>query len=165
MSRLPDRFDLLVRKVREGDFTPDRQIDFLLAAFFTLKEAHLINAADEVSPLPTFLELDEAVLMPVFTSADQADTYTSERGQRGDHDDLCLISMPPAIVLDYAESFTSYGCKDWFINPGPFGFIISLQEAQAYQQQKNKVGQRPDIGFWIPNLTSQEEAFWEDNGL
>lgn len=165
MSRIPDRFDLIVRQVRETSFQPERQLDFLLAAFFTLKEAHLINAGDEDNPLPAFVELDQTVLMPVFTSADQADTYTSERGQRSDHEPLGLISMKPELALDYAQAFKSYGCYHWIINPGPYGFMLSLAEIESYQQQRKESAQAPNYGFWIPNLTSQEEAFWEDHGL
>jgi hypothetical protein len=165
MSRLPDRFDLLVRKVRDESYSPERQMDFLLAAFFALQEAHLINAGDATQPRPSFVELDQLILMPVFSSADQADTYTSERGQRQDHDPLGLLSMRPASLLEYAQAFKDYGCQHWIINPGPYGFILSLEEVEAYQLERKKSASSPNVGFWIPNMTSEEEAFWEDHGL
>jgi hypothetical protein len=165
MSRLPDRFDLLVRKVREEPYSPERQLDFLLAAFFTLKEAHLINTGMEASPMPSFVELDNLILMPVFSSTDQADTYTSERGQRGDRDPLGLISLQPLSLLEYSRAFTEFGCSHWIINPGPYGFILGLDEAEAYQKAFRASVDQHSRGFWISNLTSEEEAFWEDHGL
>ncbi|NJK90660.1 MAG: hypothetical protein HC904_01790 [Blastochloris sp.] len=165
MSRLPDRFDLLVRKVRDTGMAPDRQLDLLLAALFTVKEAHLINAGTEAEPRPSFVELDGEILMPVFSSVDQADTYSSERGQRGDRDALGLISMPPPLLLEVSRLFTDSGCHHWFVNPGPYGFILPLHEVESYESQRAQAQASAHTGFWIPNLTSEEEAFWEDHGL
>ncbi|GEM_PF-984844 len=165
MSRLPDRFDLLVRQVRKEAGSPERQIDFLMAAFFALKEAHLLNTGNEATPMPSFVELDNLILMPVFSSADQADTYTSERGQRQDRDPLGLISLQPPALLEYTRAFKDYGCHHWIINPGPYGFIVPVEDAETYQKQRLESGEKSHIGFWIPNMTTEEEAFWEDHGL
>lgn len=167
MTRIPDRFDLLVRKVRDGEMTPERQFDFLMSAIFTLKEVHLINNGGEVTPIPAFVELDGQVLMPVFSSADQADTYSIEREQRNDNDPLGLISMKPAYLLEYAKEFIPYGCKDWIINPGPYGFILSLDSLQGYYEEfRKQAEEKPDgAGFWIPNMSTEEEDFWLENGL
>jgi hypothetical protein len=165
MSRLPDRFDLLVRKMRERESDPQRQLDFLLAAFFTLKEAHLLNAGGQEDPRPRFVQMDALILMPVFSSADQADSYTIEQQQRSDRDPLGLISMPPLSVLEYAQEWKGLGCEHWFVNPGPYGFIVSVAEAEFYQQQRAESAQANTMGFWISNPTAEEEAFWEDHGL
>ncbi|MDD5262858.1 MAG: hypothetical protein PHD76_13515 [Methylacidiphilales bacterium] len=165
MSRLPDRFDLLVRKARERDCTPERQLDLLLGGLFALSEWHFINRGDQENPRPAFVELDGTVSLLLFSNPDKADDFSAERGERKPHEALGLISIRPADAIEYARQFEAHGCHHLLVNPGAFSFMVLTGEVFGFYREWIQNRHKNKIGFWIPNMTSEEEDFWQEHGL
>jgi hypothetical protein len=40
-----------------------------------------------------------------------------------------------------------------------------MDQLRAFHAEWSKRGGREGIGFWIPNMTTEEEDFWQENGL
>ncbi len=165
MSRIPDRFDLLVRKAQERDCPPERQLDLLLGGLFALSEWHFINRGDRENPHPAFVELDGTVCLLLFSSPDKADDFSSERGERKPQEPLGLISIRPADAIEYARQFEAHGCRHLLVNPGAFSFMVSTDEVFNFYTEWIRNRDKNKIGFWIPNMTSEEEDFWQEHGL
>ena len=165
MSRIPDRFDLLVRKAREQTRTPERQSDLLLGGLFAVKEWHFINRGDSKDPRPAFVELDLTLCVLVFSGPDQADDFTVGRGERKSNDPLGLISIRPGDAVEYIQQLEPHGCHHLLVNPGPFCFQVTIAEVSRFHNEWRLGGGESGIGFWIPNMTSEEEDFWQEHGL
>ncbi|MEM9398972.1 MAG: hypothetical protein AAF984_02080 [Verrucomicrobiota bacterium] len=165
MSALPDRFDLLVRRAKEKNITPERQIDLIIGGIFALADVHFINRGTQEKPTPHFVELEDVVHMLVFTHTDKADTFSIERGDRKKGEPLSIITMKPKDAVDYAIKLVEFGCEHWLVNPGPFAFSVPLETVKTFREQWLANGSGQGQGFWIPNMTDEEEDFWQEHGL
>lgn len=165
MTPIPDRFDLMVRKARELDTEPERQVDILMGGLFALWEWHFLNAGDAEQPHPRFLQVDDTVCVAAFTDPNKAGEFTLERGERERTDPLGLISMRPRDAVEYALQFEPHGCGHFLINPGPFGFMIPFDVASRFYTAWKEAGAGLGQGFWIPSMTDEEEDFWQEHGL
>lgn len=165
LTPLPDRFDLLVRKAREADCSPERQVDLLLGGLFALAEWHFVNQGSRDEPQPLCVELDATPCLPLFTNTDKADTFTTERGQRKPHEPLGLISIRPRDAVAYLMQFEAYGCSHVLVNPGPFCFLLATVELELFYKNWKEAGAELAGGYWIPNMTTEEEDFWQEHEL
>ncbi len=43
--------------------------------------------------------------------------------------------------------------------------VIPLDRLEAFNDEWSRRGGRQAAGFWIPNMTTEEEDFWQENGL
>ena len=145
MARLPDRFDLWVRKARETK-DPVRQLDLVLGAMAGLSAWHFVNLGTSTAPQPA--ETPEKLLL-VYSDAARLEELGEELG---------IISIPfPAAMTWCLER----GCG-LIINQE---VLIPLEQLQVYDREWHERGGRQASGFWIPNMTSAEEDFWQEHGL
>ena len=70
MTRLPDRFDLWVRKARECP-DPARQADYVLGALSALKEWYFLNIGTKENPQPAEAEVEGGRHLLVFSDRDR----------------------------------------------------------------------------------------------
>jgi len=146
MARLPDRFELWVRKARECP-DPARQLDYVLGALAGLPEWHFVNIGSGDSPLPGQTRGGE--LLFVFSDAGRVEELGPEVG---------IISIPfPAAMTWCLERGSGL-----LVN---HEVVISFESLQAYDREWHARGGRQTSGFWIPHMTSEEEDFWQENGL
>ena len=165
MEALPDRFDLFIRRARELKREPQRQLDLVLGSMFALNEWHFLNRGNQEQPEPRVVDLDGDTCLLVFSHPNKADDFTRERGERDGRDPLGLISMRPRDAVDYSLQLKEWGCFHLLVNPGPFAFMISLEVLQAFYDQWKAGDAEWGRGFWIPNMTDEEEDFWQEHGL
>jgi hypothetical protein len=161
MPRLPDRFDLWVRKARECP-DPARQLDYILGAMVALPAWHFLNVGTREKPQPATGEIEGTRLLLVFSDADRVLEATG---------DAKLPSQPPVISVPAAAALQEclggglFQCDALLVNPGTDAAVISREQLAAFENEWRARDGAAAQGFWIPNLTSEEEDFWEEHGL
>lgn len=160
MARLPDRFDLWVRKARECT-DPARQVDYVLGALAALREWHFLNIGTKEIPQPATARIDSRDCRLVFTDVGRLEEMIEESsGSRG-KSPLPVISIPTAAAMAWCVE----GRTGLLVNPGEDAAIIPFEQVQSFHAEWTRRGGREASGFWIPNLTTEEEDFWQENGL
>jgi hypothetical protein len=146
MARLPDRFDLWLRQAREKA-DPARQLDYVLGALCCLPYWHFVNIGTAESPLPGQTRGGE--LLFVYSDAGRIEELEPEVG---------IISIPfPAAMTWVLERGSGL-----LVN---HEVVIPFTSLQAYEREWRARGERQASGFWIPNMTTEEEDFWQEHGL
>jgi hypothetical protein len=105
------------------------------------------------------------VCLLVFSHPEKADTFTEERGERGGTEPLGLISMRPRDAADYCGALQETACEAVLVNPGPFAYTVALGGILKYHEEWKRRGAQEASGFWIPNMTTEEEDFWQEHEL
>ena len=163
MPRLPDRFDLWVRKARESA-DPERQVDLVLGALVARDELYFLNVGSKELPRIARAEIppDECAL--VFTDTERLGEFLVEQPQlfATPPDEMPVIAAPMAGALAWCVE-NKVGL---LINPSGDGAPFASPNAVAsFVAEWNQRGGRQAAGFWIPGMTSEEEDFWQENGL
>ena len=157
MARLPDRFDLVVRKARQC-FDPARQADFVLGALAGLDEWHFLNVGATETPQAAVAGIDGARHLLVFSDLDRIEELVKQNaGAAG----LEAISIPCPAAMSWCLERRA----GLLVNPGEDAVSIPLQQLEIFYAEWNARGGRQAAGLWIPNMTSEEEDFWRQNGL
>jgi len=159
MARIPDRFDLWVRKARASANT-DRQMDWVLGALVAREELFFLNSGTKEEPRITRVEMAEEQCALIFTDGERIEEFmTAERDAVGERS---AIASPSASALAWCVE-SRLGVV---INPavGETAWIVA-EALAVFLEEWKKRGERQAAGFWIPNMTSEEEDFWQENGL
>jgi hypothetical protein len=158
MPRLPDRFDLWVRRARVCP-DPVRQADYVLGALAALPAWHFLNRGEATSPAPAETEWEGGRYLLVFSSADRI----------GELLDLPASAAPPVISIPTAQAFSwcleQVECAGLLVNPGEDAFLVAMDQLHAFHRGWREDKEAHSTGFWIPNLTTEEEDFWQEHGL
>jgi hypothetical protein len=162
MATVPDRFDLWVRKARECD-EPARQTDYVLGSLAGLSEWHFLNLGTGEKPQAAEAEIEGKRHVLVFADAGRIEEILEERGQRVKP--LPVINIPTVAAMAWCLEREAEGCAGLLVNPGDYAAVISMDQLRAFHAEWSKRGGREGIGFWIPNMTTEEEDFWQENGL
>lgn len=162
MARIPDRFDLWVRKARAST-DPARQLDFILGALIWLREWHFLNVGTVENPQLAEVEIDAGLYLLVFSDPDRIKEILDERPIVDTS--LSTISMPSAAAIKWCVERKKQGCSGLLINPGDDSALIVMPQLEAFHEEWQQRGGHQRAGFWIPNLTSEEEDFWQEHGL
>ncbi len=155
MARLPDHFDLWLRKARECADSV-RQLDYVLGALAGQREWHFLNAGTREYPNPAVVEMDEGSCLLVFSDAGRIEDMLAEGGHS--LDSLPVISIPAEAAMKWCvtRGEALLVNQEVFIPAGHLCHFAEEWEAR---------GATAGRGFWIPNLTSQEEDFWQQHGV
>lgn len=162
MPRLPDRFDLWVRKAR-ASADPARQLDFILGALIGLREWHFLNVGTVENPQPAEVEIDSGLHLLVFSDPDRIEEITGKQATR--EEPAPAISIPTTAAIKWCVERKKQGCSGLLINPGDDSALIVMPQLEAFYEEWRRRGGQQRAGFWIPNLTSEEEDFWQEHGL
>ena len=155
MARLPDRFDLLVRKA-QNCADPIRQADYILGALTGLKEWYFIAQSREQNPEPFEIEGTSCVL--VFSDPSHIEELQLAPGSYP----LKAISMPTAGAMAWCVE-RKVGLV---LNPAAQGTVlIPFDQLKAFHAEWSQRDGWQTAGFWIPNMTTEEEDFWQEHGL
>ena len=163
MSRLPDRFDLWLRKARECP-DPPRQTDYVLGALAGLREWHFLNIGTKEKPqaAKTQIETDTCVL--VFSDLGRIEELIQESGAR-----RFVAQDDPLPAITIATEGAMKWCVECqvglLINPGEDAVIIPFDQLKSFYEQWMQRAGRHASGYWIPNMTTEEEDFWQEHGL
>src|SRR5476649_1595537 len=155
MARLPDRFDLWVRKARKCR-DPARQADYVLGALAGLKEWYFPAVGGKENPLPAEAEIEGARYALVFSDPGRI----GEIDGQGAHDPLATIAMPMAAAMTWCVERRA----GVLVNPGEDAALIPFAQVEAFHAEWRRRGGRQAAGFWIPNMTTEEEDFWQEHG-
>ena len=161
MGRLPDRFDLWLRKAREcGD--PAREANYVLGALMGLKDWLFLNIGTKEKPMAAKTQIEGDLCVLVFSDTGRIEEFIQDKeGLVPKGDALPAIAIPTAAALAWCvESQTGL-----LLNPNDEAVLIPLGQVKAFHAQWNQRGGRQASGFWIPNMTSEEEDFWQEHGL
>jgi len=157
MPRLPDRFDLWVRRARACP-DPARQADYVLGALAALDEWHFLNRGEEGRPSPALAELEGGPHLLVFSGPDRIEELVAPAPGVP----LPIISIPTAKAFPWCLEQAAAGL---LVNAGEDGFIVGEDRLHAFYRGWSRDREQNSIGFWIPNLTTEEEDFWQEHGL
>jgi hypothetical protein len=161
MPPLPDRFDLWIRKAR-GCPDPARQLDYILGAMVALPAWHFLNMGTREQPEPATGEIaDERVLL-VFSDTDRV---IEAAGDTKFPTDPPVISVPASAALTECLGPGLLRCDALLVNPGEDAAVITREQLAAFEREWRSRDGAAAQGFWIPNLTSEEEDFWQEHGL
>jgi hypothetical protein len=164
MSRLPDRFDLWVRKAQESA-DPARQVDLVLGALVARDELYFLNIGTKEQPRIARIDVLAEECAIVFTDAERVGEFVAEQPQMqtGPANELPVIVSPTGSALAWCVENKS----GLLINPkSDTDTVIASPAAVAgFVAEWQQRGGRQAAGFWIPNLTSEEEDFWQENGV
>jgi hypothetical protein len=163
MSRVPDRFDLWLRKARDAA-SPERQIDLILGAVIARNEVYFVNVGTKAAPRIARTEIAPHECALLFSDAERIIEFAVEHSLTADGAEAeppIIASPTPAALRWCVES----GVGALF-NPGVGESAMVPPDAlAAFLAEWNARGGRQRQGFWIPNMTSAEEDFWQENGL
>ena len=158
MAKLPDRFDLWVRKARECP-DPARQADYILGALIGLRECHCLNLGTREQPQPAEAEIEGRHYLLIFSDPGRIGEMFEGAGRKDEA--LQVITMPAPTVLTWCVEKQA----GLLVNPGDDAALVPLEPLTSFHAEWSKRGGREASGFWIPNLTTQEEDFWQEQGL
>ena len=151
MPRVPDRFDLWVRRAR-AERDPARAADLVLGALVALPEWHFIDGRTRPQPYPACAEELGKSHFLVFSDLGRIAEISPG---------LRTFSLPTAAAIPWF--LEQRDVDGLLVNLGEDAFIVSLPQFEffyrAWKESKNAAG------FWVPNLTSEEEDFWQEHGL
>ena len=169
MARLPDRFDLWVRKAR-SEADPDRQVDWVLGALVARPDLYFLNTGTKEYPQIGLAQSMEApnptdTFATVFSDAQRLRDFVEERkmpvAPRYGYEPPVIVS-PMAPGLDWCVE-NKLGL---LINPTQGDAVtVSPQAVAQFVEEWKQRGERQTAGFWIPNMTTEEEDFWQEHGL
>ncbi len=161
MARLPDRFDLWVRKARECR-DPARQADYVLGALAGLKEWHFLNIGTKEVPRAATTQIGADPYRLVFSDGGRIGDLTLWASRNGPVEQLRgVITIPAAAAMAWCVE-----CRmGLLVNPGEDAVLIPFEQVEAFHAEWRQRGGRQAAGFWIPNMTTQEEDFWQEHGL
>ncbi len=160
MARLPDRFDLWVRKAKE---CPDyaRQADLVLGALAALDEWHFLNLGSAEKPQAARTQIDGDAYILVYSDTGRIEDFLKEQGRALKGAPLPIISVPTEAAMKWCVE-----CRTGLlVNPPDDAVMIPLDQLEAFQSEWSRRSDRQASGFWIPNMTSEEEDFWQEHGL
>ena len=157
MARLPDRFDLWVRKARDCRDTA-RQADYVLGALAGLKEWYFAAVGSKENPVPAEVETDGARYVLVFSDPGRIGEIQGDATPTGEP--LAVIATPMAAAMTWCVE-RRVGV---LVNPGEDSALIPLNQLEAFHAEWSRRGGRQGAGFWIPNMTTEEEDFWQEQG-
>jgi hypothetical protein len=160
MARLPDRFDLWVRKARECQ-DPARQVDYVLGALAGLKEWHFLNIGTKETPQAAKTEVESTSCVLVYSDIARIEELLREDTRLLRKDDpLPVITIPTPIAMAWCME-----CRvGLLVNPGEDAALIPLEQLETFHAEWSQRGGRQAAGFWIPNMTTEEEDFWQEHG-
>ena len=154
MARLPDRFDLWVRKARENA-DPARQADYVLGALVALAEWCFLNIGTTEDPQPGETEFGGERHLLVFSDTDRVEEILEGREK------VPLITMPGAAALKWCMEQKA----GLLVNAGEDAVVISPAHVESYYAEWSQRAARESSRFWIPNMTTEEEDFWQEHGV
>ena len=157
VPRIPDRFDLWVRKARNCP-DPERQADYVLGALASLPYWHLFNIGTREKPRPAEGEVDGGRYLLVFSDAARVEELSGSEG-----------AAPPPISMPTINAFPWCLKQDasagLLVNPGEDAVLVPREHVDHfYKEWHARQADRP-AGYWIPNMTGEEEDFWQEHGL
>jgi hypothetical protein len=159
MARLPDRFDLFVRKARACR-DPVRQVDYVLGALAGLREWHFLNVGTTESPQAATTQFGAEPCRLVFTDVSRIEEMLEENGGASGNSPLPVITIPTAAAMKWCVE----GRTGLLVNPGEDAVMIPFEHVEGFHAEWIARGGREASGFWIPNMTTEEEDFWQENG-
>lgn len=162
MSALPDHFDLGVRRAREA--RPDRQVDCLLGLLYAQEEWWFYNQGTAEKPVPALAEAGGAKCVVVFSSIEKLSDMVAE-GADGNSVPLPSIEIAVPDAAAFCLLFRAAGCTAILVNPGEYAFTVELDALEKFDAERRANGPKFTSGFWIPNMTTEEEDFWQQYGV
>jgi hypothetical protein len=162
MSRLPDRFDLWIRKAREQSESA-RQVDLILGALAALKEWHFLNIGTKEKPQAAKTEIEGDACLLVFSDLSRLEELIHVSGavkHVAEGQPMPAITIPAEAALPWCAE-----CQiGLLINPSEDSVMIPYDQLRDFHDEwKDRGAWR--TGFWIPNMTSEDEDFWQEHGL
>jgi hypothetical protein len=164
MARLPDRFDLWVRQAR-ACVDPARQADYVLGALAGLTDWHFLNVGTGDQPRPAETEIEGARFLLIFSDHGRIEELVRDAGTFDPAQPLPIISIPVSEAMTWCLNRQAEGYAGLLVNPGEDAVVIPLDQLAAFHMEWIQRGARQASGFWIPNLTNEEEDFWQEHGL
>lgn len=157
MARLPDRFDLWVRKARECR-DEARQADYVLGALAGLDEWHFLNVGTKEKPSPGETGIEGARYVLVFSDPGRIEEIQEDAAPGGDP--FAAISMPAVSGMTWCVERR----VGLLVNPGEDSALVPFARLKIFHAEWRGRGGRQAAGFWIPNMTTEEEDFWREHG-
>jgi hypothetical protein len=159
MARIPDRFDLWVRKARECADSV-RQADYVLGALAGLKEWHFLNLGTKESPHAAKTQIDAEPYLLIYSDLDRIEEFIREKNGARQNEPLPVISVATGAAMAWCVE-----CRTGLlVNPPEEAVMIPFEQVAAFHAEWKQRGGRQAAGFWIPNMTSEEEDFWQEHG-
>jgi hypothetical protein len=162
MASIPDHFDLWVRKAQQ--MPEERQLDCLLGSLFAGKEWFFYNQGVCQTVDPAMVELDGVKCLMLFSSADKMFDFVQSASCRT-VEQLPSIAIPAEKGAEFCLQFRAAGAEAILVNPGDYAFRISFDALESFARDREAHRAEARRGFWIPNMTSEEEDFWQEHGL
>jgi hypothetical protein len=162
MTALPDQFDLWVRRAR-ASADPARQIDLLLGSLCALKEWYFYNQGSHANPRPAMAEVENQHCLLTFSSASKLEDVFGDSPKKGKR--IPYISVKSADAIPYCLQFRAEKCSGVLVNPGDYCFTVDLDAMEKFDREWKSRDMQVGRGFWIPNMTTEEEDFWQEHGV
>jgi hypothetical protein len=161
MPRLPDRFDLWVRRARDCP-DPARQVDYVLGALASLPSWHFLNVGTREQPQPATAEIEGARHLLVFSDPDRVLEIADQLQIESRPGAPPIISVPTASAMAACVADGPMKCAALLVNPHEDAVAIPVAQVELFARERKERGA---TGFWIPSMTSEEEDFWQEHGL
>jgi hypothetical protein len=162
--RIPDRFDLCVRKVKKT-VDPNRQLDILLGALLSKEELFFWNIGSKNDPQPATALLEDALCLIIFSDGNRLQESMEnldEQSARKNVQTTGLIGLPAQKAFQLCVDLQA----GLLVNPlsGEDNFHVAAEPVKTFFEEWKASGHL-GTGFWVPSMTDEEEDFWQENGL
>ncbi len=156
MARLPDRFDLFVRKAKACS-DPARQADYVLGALAALPAWYFLNIGPGEK-----VQLAESTyggnrFAFIFSDGERANEMAREKTAGL----LSIISIPQPGAMEWCVKLRT----GLLVNAQSESCMVPFDQLEAFLAEWTRRGEGKSAGFWIPNMTTEEEDFWQEYGL
>jgi len=135
-------------------------MDLVLGALVARTEVYFVNIGTKESPRISSGKMASEECALVFSDVERIEEFLALNTRAGQ--ELAVIASPTASALAWCVE-NRVGVV---LNPS-VGETVMIPAAMlaAFIEEWKQRGGRQSAGFWIPNMTSEEEDFWQENGL
>jgi hypothetical protein len=125
-----------------------------------LREWHFLNLGTKEKPQAAKAQIDTDPYLLIYSDLNRIEEFIHEQGGARKKEPLPVITVPTAAAMAWCVE-----CRiGLLVNPPEEAMMIPFDQVEAFHAEWKHRGGRQAAGFWIPNMTSEEEDFWQENG-
>jgi hypothetical protein len=127
-----------------------------------LKEWYFLNIGTKETPQAAKLPIESEECLIVFSDPGRIEDVINASLNPEDFpkNEPPVITIPTAAAMAWCVERRAGA----LVNPGEDSALVPFERLKAFHAEWRQRGGRQAAGFWIPNMTTEEEDFWQEQG-